>query len=209
MALVHHCGSCYARALLCYALVSIFFVFWLFLIKIREMDLMKLFSIPTLLIHANHTDAIHEGVTLVHMMRLEGLTRAPSITVAPRRLESRQCTRRNWVVPAGVTSSDMVRLSYASPIGVTGPPRHRRPAFFLISFFLPLPLSPWRQLHWQFLIPLPLSKPVVTQIDSISWYPNYFGYVPHLYRLIFLYFEIFAWISSCGGDSRLNKCIRD
>jgi hypothetical protein len=44
------------------------------------------------------------------------------------------------------------------------------------------------------------SEPLVREIDYMSWYPNRVGYVCHLYRLIFLYFEIFVWMNSCGRD---------
>jgi hypothetical protein len=48
----------------------------------------------------------------------------------------------------------------------------------------------------------------VSQIDSISWYFNRVGYVRHLYHLIFLYFEIFAWMNSCGRDEMKSMNLR-
>jgi hypothetical protein len=49
---------------------------------------------------------------------------------------------------------------------------------------------------------LPKSETVMREIDSMSWYPNYIGYVRRLYRLILLYFEIFVLMNLCGGNLR-------
>jgi hypothetical protein len=83
-----------------------------------------------------------------------------------------------------------------------------------LFLFLPLFLSSFSSLHiaaalLAILEFSPLWKPVVSQIDSMSWYPNRVGYVRCLYHLILLYFEKFAWMSSCGRDLRLNQCICD
>jgi hypothetical protein len=97
-------------------------------------------------------------------------------------------------------------ISCAILIGVT-PAQNRAGPLFL--FLHPLFLSSFFSLYLA-VAPLaiwtspPKSKPVVQQIDSISWFSNHVGYICHLYHLILLYFEIFAWMNSCGRDLSLK-----
>jgi hypothetical protein len=39
-------------------------------------------------------------------------------------------------------------------------------------------------------------KPLVWEIDSMSWYHNHVRYVCHLYHLILVYFKIFIWMQT-------------
>jgi hypothetical protein len=117
--------------------LSIFFVFWFFNQNLRnESD--KNFFLPNLALfnHTNHTNVTHEGVKPVHMVRLEGLVRAQA-----------------WTRPH-------VGLSRVSAHVTTDPSRHRRPSFFLLYFFLPLPLSPWRWLIGDFRFLSPNRSPL-------------------------------------------------
>jgi hypothetical protein len=141
----------------------------------------------------------HKWVASVTRAWLEGLTCASAVTLAATVPPRTNCTTLfdvtpEWVVP--------VRL--AQLLCVIG---HRTLFSFFLSFFLPLPLLSLRQLHWWFWSSIPYWKPVVPQINFMSWYPNHVGYVRHLYHLILLHFEIFTWMNSFVRDWRLNQCI--
>jgi hypothetical protein len=84
--------------------------------------------------------------------------------------------------------SVIILISVTSTQKKLGYPILFLPRLFSSTFFS-LHLGTTLLMIWSALLK---SETVVSQINSMSTYSNRIGYICHLYRLIFLYFKIFA-----------------
>jgi hypothetical protein len=104
-------------------------------------------------------------------------------------IQSHHVSRRDSRISSAISISVTPAQNRAGPLFLFLPPLFHSPFFSLHLAVAPLAI--WSS--------LPKSEPMVPQIYCMSWYSNRVGYVRHLYCLIFLYFEIFAWMNYVVG----------